>query len=177
MRSGLFSIALLLSTSVQADIPYISRDGIEDVDYSKLNPIENFKLPDSGQFRETTWEHGEDNDYSRNPPSFTISEDGQTLIDNNTGLNWERYLNWKYGKVVKQKGAWRPQDVFGYEDGEARRRPYHEGVQYCKQLRLGGYDDWRMPNIKEIHTFANYGSARPAAHTKYFKDIHTGIVG
>lgn len=166
---------LLFSAALVADVPYKLRAGIEEVDYEKLNPIAGFKLPDSGQFRETTWVHGEDRDYQRNPMSFTISDDDKIVIDNNTGLMWERHLNWKWEKTVLPKGEWRPQDVFGYKDGEPRRRPYHEAVQYCKQLKLSGYDDWRMPNMKEGHTIAHYAAARPTIHMKYFKDVHPGL--
>jgi len=169
--------AILFSITATAEIPYIIKNGIEEVDYKKLNSIEGFKLPDSGQFRETTWVHGEDNDYQRNPMSYTISDDGKIVIDNNTGLMWERNLNWKYEKVVKPKGKWMPQDVFGAVDGEPKRRPYHEAVQYCKQLDLGGYQDWRMANMKEGHTISHYAAARPAIHMKYFKDVYPGLAG
>jgi hypothetical protein len=168
---------LLVSAHSQAEIPYTMRAGLEEVDYAALNPIPNFKLPDSGQFRETTFVHGEDADYKRHPMSFTVLEDGEVVIDNNTGLMWERHLNWQWEETTPPKGEWRPQDVFYYVDGEPRRRPYHEGVQYCKQLKLGGYDDWRMPSMKEGHTIAHYGSARPAIHMKYFKDVYPGLTG
>ena len=59
LRTGLSIISLLFAMSVSAEIPYKLRAGIEEVDYAKLNRIEGFKLPDSGQFRETTWVHGE----------------------------------------------------------------------------------------------------------------------
>jgi hypothetical protein len=167
----------LASAVATAEIPYKMRAGIEEVDYEKLNRIENFKLPDSGQFRETTFVHGEDNDYTRNPMSFSISDDDLIVIDNNTGLMWERHLNWKWEKTTPPQGDWRPQDVFAYKDGEPRRRPYHEGVQYCKNLGLGGYSDWRMPSMKEGHTIAHYASARPAIHMKYFKDVYPGLPG
>jgi hypothetical protein len=170
-------LATLFSAAAAAEIPYKMRDGIEEVDYEKLNPIAGFTLPDSGQFRETTFVFGEDRDHSRYPMSFTVSEDGQIVIDNNTGLMWERHLNWRWGKTTPPKGDWRPQDVFAYKDGEPRRRPYHEGVQYCKGLRLGGYDDWRMANMKEGHTIAHYASARPTIHIKYFKDTDPGLPG
>ena len=173
---ALLSISTLTMTA-SAEIPYKMRAGIEEVDYEKLNSISTFKLPDSGQFRETTWVHGEDRDYERHPMSFTISDDGQLATDNNTGLMWERHLNWKTEKTVAPKGPWRPQDVFPYKDGEPKRRPYHEGVQYCKQLRLGGYDDWRMANMKEGHTIAHYAAARPTIHMKIFKDVFPGIAG
>ncbi len=170
-------MALVTSYQSLAEIPYVIRAGLEEVDYASLNSIPDFKLPDSGQFRETTWVHGEDADYTRHPMSFTISDDDKIIIDNNTGLMWERHLNWRTAKTTPPKGDWRPQDVFFYVDGEPKRRPYHEGVQYCKQLRLGKYDDWRMPTIKEGHTIANYASARPAIHMKYFKDVYPGLPG
>jgi hypothetical protein len=172
--------ALLITTACNSafgEVPYKMRDGLEEVDYASLNPLAEFKLPDSGQFRETTWVHGEDADYTRNPMDYTVSKDGQTIVDNNTGLMWERHLNWQWEKTTPPQGEWRPQDVFYYVDGEPRRRPYHEGVQYCKQLELGGYDDWRMPSMKEGHTIANYASARPAIHMKYFKDVYPGLDG
>ncbi len=165
------------TAGASAQIPYVTRNGIEEVDYEKLNPIAGFTLPDSGQFRDATSVHGEDADYARNPPSFEIIGDGEIILDNNTKLMWERHLNWQWEKVVPPKGAWRPQDVFPSKDGEPRRRPYHEGVQYCKTLKLGGFDDWRMANIKEGHTIADYGSARPTIHMKYFKDVFPGIPG
>ena len=75
-----FLFTNILFTSAFAEVPYITRNGIEEVDYEKLNPIPGFKLPDSGQFRDTTHVHGEDADYNRNPMSFTISEDGDVVI-------------------------------------------------------------------------------------------------
>jgi hypothetical protein len=177
LRWALLISLVFANVVAVAEIPYKMRDGLEEVDYAKLNRIEGFKLPDSGQFRETTFVFGEDRDYTRNPMSFTVSDDGQIVIDNNTGLMWERHLNWQWEKTTPPVGDWRPQDVFAYKDGEPRRRPYHEGVQYCKSLTLGGYDDWRMPSMKEGHTIAHYGSARPTIHIKYFKDTDAGLPG
>ncbi len=179
MKRPLIHILLgcMVFAPVFADIPYVMRDGLEEVDYAKLTPIAGFKLPDSGQFRETTFVHGEDADYSRHPISYTHSDDGLIVIDNNTGLMWERYINWRWGKTVAPKGKWRPQDVFAYKDGEPKRRPYHEGVQYCKNLSLGGYDDWRMPTMKEGHTIAHYATARPTIWQKYFSDTDPGLPG
>jgi hypothetical protein len=173
------ALALILfwTAGASSQIPYVKRDGIEEVDYEKLTPIVGFKLPDSGQFRDASSVHGEDADYTRNPISYTIIGDGEIILDNNTKLMWERHLNWQWEKTVPPKGTWRPQDVFPYKDGEPRRRPYHEGVQYCKSLKLGGFDDWRMANVKEGQTIAHYAAARPAIHMKYFKDVFPGLPG
>ena len=158
-----------------AEIPYVVKNGFEEVDYDKLTPIKGFKLPDSGQFRDSTWVHGEDADYRRNPMSFKLMHNDQIVYDNNTRLMWERNLNFRSKKLVPPKGERMPQDVFYPKELEPRRRPYHESVQYCKNLRLGGYDDWRTPTTKEGHTIAHYGSARPTIHQKYFKDVYPGL--
>jgi hypothetical protein len=176
-RRFILAGSIFFCSPLAAEIPYIVKNGLEEVDYASLKRISGFKLPDSGQFRDASFVFGEDHDYTRYPMSFTISEDDQIVIDNNTGLMWERHLNWIWEKTVPPQGKSRPQDVFYYVDGEPRRRPYHEGVQYCKNLELGGYSDWRMASIKEGHTIANYASARPAIDMKYFLDVYPGLDG
>ena len=173
-----FAIAgLAMSSPAFAEIPYVMRGGIEQVDYDKLNPIEGFVLPDSGQFRESTWVMGEDRDHPRNPMSFSIIGDGKIVLDNNTKLMWEREHSFLSGEPVPPKGDWLPQDVFYPKGIEPRRRPFHEGVQHCKTLRLGGYDDWRSPNVKEGQSIAHYGATRPTIHEEFFPDVFSGLAG
>jgi len=169
--------ACALSSQALAEIPYIMTNGYEQVDYAAPNPIENFLLPDSGQFRESTWVVGEDRDHPRNPMSFTHLDEGRIVLDNNTKLMWERELNFRITSWVPPKGEWMAQDPFYAKEGAPNRRPYHESVQYCKTLTLGGYSDWRMPSNKEGHTIAHYGAARPTIDQKYFSDTDAGIPG
>lgn len=176
-RLGCTLFACTLSSQAIAEIPYIMTDGYEQVDYAALNPIENFVLPDSGQFRESTWVVGEDRDHPRNPMSFTLLDDGRIVFDNNTKLMWERELNFRITKWVPAKGDWMPQDPFYPTEGSPDRRPYHESVLYCKGMTLGGYTDWRMPTNKEGHTIAHYGATRPTIDEKYFSDTDAGIPG
>ena len=171
------AVASALAGQAAAEIPYIMTNGYEQVDYAALNRVEGFKLPDSGQFRESTWVFGEDRDHPRNPMSFTLLDDGEIVLDNNTKLMWERNLNFWMEKVVPPKGDWMPQDVFHPKGPGPNRRPYHESVQYCKTLTLGGYSDWRMPTNKEGHTIAHYAASRPTIHQEYFSDTDAGIPG
>ncbi len=37
-----------------------------------------------------------------------------------------------------------------------------EAVEECKNLRIGGYTDWRLPTIKELLSLVNYSLFNPA---------------
>jgi hypothetical protein len=59
---------------------------------------------------------------------FTDNSDG-TVTDSVTGLMWQQ--------------------------GDNERMNVQEAKESCKNMNLGGYDDWRLPNIKEINTILN----------------------
>ena len=39
---------------------------------------------------------------------------------------------------------------------------YDEALSYCKDLKLDGFDDWRLPTIKEFYTIVDLRVNRPA---------------
>jgi hypothetical protein len=57
--------------------------------------------------------------------AFKDNGDG-TITDLNTGLMWKR--------------------------DESPEMNLADALKYCQELRLGGYDDWRLPNMKELAT-------------------------
>lgn len=59
---------------------------------------------------------------------FTDNGDG-TVTDKVTGLMWQQ--------------------------GDNERMTFFEALEACKQMTLGGYTDWRLPNIKELNTILN----------------------
>ncbi|NOH97393.1 DUF1566 domain-containing protein [Vibrio sp. 99-70-13A1] len=107
---------------------------------------ENFVLPDSGQIQDFTDVKGEDSDYPGVQPKFTISESGLTTYDENTKLTWERDSSRIWMTAI-------------------------EGKEYCAELNLDGYSDWRYPLIKELHTIADFGEFRPAIDTHAFLNM------
>ena len=60
------------------------------------------------------------------------SEPEQTVIDNNTGLEWTRIF---------------PDDKFDWAGA----------VKYCRDSEYAGFDDWRLPDYKELRTLVYYG--------------------
>ena len=67
---------------------------------------------------------------------FTDNKDG-TISDHKTGLIWQRS-----------------------DDGKVRNCA--DANQYCEDLVLGGYSDWRLPRIDELFSIIDYSRYGPA---------------
>ncbi|MBP5590733.1 DUF1566 domain-containing protein [bacterium] len=86
------------------------------------------------------------------PHNFSINtndseeNDDDTVIDNNTGLEWQRAM---------------PSEIFNWDDA----------VSYCNNLTYAGHSDWRLPSPTELHTISDLGRHTPAFDTRYFSSI------
>jgi hypothetical protein len=98
-------------------------------------------LPDTGQSASYTTTEGEDADFTINPPSYTDNNNG-TVTDNVTSLMWQQT-----------------------DGGEMT---FENASAYCAGLRLGGYNDWRLPVCIELFGINNYNKLNPALNTTYF---------
>ena len=80
--------------------------------------------------------YGQDAQYVSIPMQYKDNGDG-TVTDLNTGLMWQKT-----------------------DDGQQRN--WADAKQYCGDLVLGGYDDWRLPRIDELETIVDYSRVDPA---------------
>lgn len=75
--------------------------------------------------------------------SFVINNDG-TVTDTNTNLMWQQ---------ISPESA----------------KNWRDALSYCENLTLAGYDDWRLPNIKELESLVDYLIC-PSLKTDVFSD-------
>jgi hypothetical protein len=53
------------------------------------------------------------------------------------------------------------------EDG-GLTRTWEAALNHCEGLSSGGYNDWRLPNISELHTIVDYSLVPPTIDQTYF---------
>jgi len=66
-------------------------------------------------------------------PRFTVNSTDGTITDNSTGLIWETAPTLTV-------------------------RTWSEALTYCAGSLVGGYDDWRLPNIRELESLSSASS-------------------
>ena len=100
-------------------------------------------------------------------PRFTDNGDG-TVTDNLTGLTWLKDAAFS----VTTLSIWTPESNAGLPEARQGQITWHEALTYIGKLNSGdfngvgdgngGYEDWRLPNIRELGTLIHYGATNPA---------------
>jgi hypothetical protein len=62
-----------------------------------------------------------------------------TFVDKSTGLIWQ-----------------------DNSDAKSVKKDFLGAKSYCKNLKLAGYSDWRLPNIKELQSIVDIKKYKPA---------------
>ncbi len=92
--------------------------------------------------------YGQDAQFDGNLYSFAT--DDNIVADYNTGLMWQK---------VPSSASYN----------------WQEAVDYCEDLELGSYDDWRIPSNKELYSISNFATGWPYLDTDVF-DLASGEV-
>ncbi len=74
----------------------------------------------------------------------------QPYVDKSGGLMWQ-----DDGVTANTKMTW------------------YEASQYCKDLKIGNYDDWRLPTVRELLTLVDYRKEDPAFISQ-IRYVHSG---
>ncbi len=129
-----------LDDEVEVDVAYAIVDTGQSAFYDTGGEI---AAPDAGEAF-----YGQDAQFDGYQPSYTVSADGLTVVDNVTGLAWTREADW---------------DGDGGLDA-ADKLTYAEAVAYVDTLNAagyGGFNDWRLPSIKELYSVIDFRGTDP----------------
>ncbi len=58
-----------------------------------------------------------------------------------------------------------------WQQGEGGAMDWGTGLAYCEGLTLGGYSDWRLPNIRELESLTDDTRRNPAVNPVFFPGI------
>ena len=95
---------------------------------------------------------GQDAQYAGRAPSYTLSGDGLSVLDNRTGLTWQRTPD------LTGEGQLTAADKLSYSN--ALLRPDSLNASHH-----GGYSDWRLPTIKELYSLFLLSGTDPSGYT------------
>jgi hypothetical protein len=81
-------------------------------------------------------------------PKYGVSE----FIDNNDGTITDKTSGLMWSKNDSKKAM-----------------TWKEALAYAQNSKLAGYNDWRLPNVKELQSIVDYSGIYPAINKYYFK--------
>jgi hypothetical protein len=98
---------------------------------------------------------GQDSQIDGHQPAYTDNGDG-TVSDHVTGLMWQQSPD------TNGNGTIDTGDKLSYADA----------ASYCGNLLLAGYDDWTLPDIKQLYSLIDFRGTDPAPQA----NTDTGLV-
>jgi len=114
------------------------------VDTSQRDSFDNEKTIDEPLYGEQFY--GQDAQTTTTLPDYVDNSDG-TVTDANTGLMWAKTPD------LNGDGVINIDDKFSFD----------ELVIKAQESDLAGYDDWRLPTIKELYSLMNFNGTDPSS--------------
>lgn len=132
MKSKTPALAVILAaSSLHAALPYTVVDTGQAKCYDNFGPIAAPKPRDAF--------YGQDAQFHAHPASYTRAADNLTVHDNTTGLTWQRSPDTNGNGVPNRSDK--------LTLAQARALPAK-----LNAAKFGGFDDWRLPSIKELYS-------------------------
>ncbi len=130
-------------------------DQSAEIDIAGCNPDPVAPLANTGQT--VSYSPADDGELQKGlstapDPRFSDNQDG-TITDNLTGLIWLADANCLATLIPSHRGPMAWQDGLGFVGD------LNNGVYDCSDTSNQGSHqvDWRLPNVKELHSLVNYG--------------------
>ncbi len=151
LRLPLFIITSMLLIAVkafpQSETPYKVVDTGQKTFYDNKDKISK---PDMGSSF-----YGQDAQFNGYQPDYTDNGDG-TVTDNVTGLMWQKSPDFNAdGKI-------------DYSD----KKSYADALAAADTFSLAGYNDWRLPSIKELYSLIMFYGVDPSG----YQGTNTGML-
>ncbi len=124
-------------------LPYPVVDTHQQLSYSN-NAI--ITAPQAGQPF-----YGQDAQHAGHQPSYTVSSDSLTVLDNVSGLTWQRAADTNGDGVVSS----------------ADKLTFAQAMNHPAALNSashGGFTDWRLPTIKELYSLMDFRGTDPSGY-------------
>ena len=93
--------------------------------------------------------YGQDAQCRSVPPSYKLATDGLTVLDNNTGLIWQRSPDLNGDGVLDRS------DKLTLTQAQALPAKLNAA-------KFGGFNDWRLPTIKELYSLILFSGLDPS---------------
>lgn len=93
--------------------------------------------------------YGQDAQHQVHPASYTLSADDMTVQDMVTGLTWQRSPD------TDSNGLLTRRDKLTFSQAQALPAKLNAA-------KFGGFDDWRLPSIKELYSLFNANGTDPS---------------
>jgi hypothetical protein len=94
---------------------------------------------------------GQDAQVEGNQPSYTVNRDGLTVYDNVTGLTWTQSPDLNGDGEIDVEDKITFAEAQDYADTTLNPQSY------------GGYNDWRLPTIKELYSLMDFSGTDPSS--------------
>lgn len=154
MKTSTLLLLLCLSTACDMDSPAETPGTPDEPANSGYTVVDTGQVKCYSNSAETTPPsagqafYGQDAQTLGTQPDYSLSDDGKTVLDKNTGLVWMRAPNTTLTMPVTA-------DKVPYSQLTAR-------LQQINDQNHGGYSDWRIPTIKELYSLMNFTGTDPS---------------